>query len=70
MPCQIAPYLTLLFNGAGWAPNFPRLMTNEQLALALEKAQQVGKGRFACIGDISCDVEVRAITVCDKMAED
>ncbi|THH32666.1 hypothetical protein EUX98_g1482, partial [Antrodiella citrinella] len=55
----IAPYLTLLFNGAGWAPNFPRLMSNDQLTLALEKAQQIGKGRFACIGDISCDVEVR-----------
>ncbi|TCD71109.1 hypothetical protein EIP91_000203 [Steccherinum ochraceum] len=54
---NVAPYLTLLFNGAGWAPNFPRLMTNEQLTLASEKAQQVGKGRFACIGDISCDVE-------------
>lgn len=34
-------------------------MTNEQLAVALEKAQQVGRGRFACVGDISCDVEVR-----------
>lgn len=33
-------------------------MTNEQLTVALEKAQQVGKGRFVCIGDISCDIEV------------
>ena len=32
----------MLINGAGWAPSFPRLMTNEQLAVALEKAQQVG----------------------------
>ncbi|KAH8105477.1 Saccharopine dehydrogenase-domain-containing protein [Cristinia sonorae] len=54
---KVAPYLTLLFNGAGWAPNFPRMMTNDQLTFALEKARQIGKGRFACIGDISCDVE-------------
>ncbi|KAK7696375.1 hypothetical protein QCA50_001029 [Cerrena zonata] len=54
---KVAPYLTSLINGAGWAPSFPRLMTNEQLAVALEKAQQVGRGRFICVGDISCDVE-------------
>lgn len=55
---QVAPYLTMLINGAGWAPSFPRLMTNDQLAITLEKAQQVGRGRFICVGDISCDVEV------------
>ncbi|CAL1702401.1 unnamed protein product [Somion occarium] len=54
---KVAPYLTLLMNGAGWAPSFPRLMTNEQLANALERARQVGRGRFICVGDISCDVE-------------
>ncbi|KAI0791367.1 Saccharopine dehydrogenase-domain-containing protein [Abortiporus biennis] len=57
---RIAPYLTLLLHGAGWAPTYPRLMTNEQLALAMEKAIQVGNGklgRFVCVGDISCDVE-------------
>lgn len=55
---QIAPYLSLLLNGAGWAPGFPRLMTNDQLAIALENAQRIGRGRFTCVGDISCDVEV------------
>ncbi|VDC06971.1 unnamed protein product [Peniophora sp. CBMAI 1063] len=44
---KIAPYLTLLINGAGWAPGFPRLLTNEQLPLAR---------RLAAIGDISCDI--------------
>ncbi|KAI0739481.1 Saccharopine dehydrogenase-domain-containing protein [Daedaleopsis nitida] len=52
----IAPYLSLLLHGAGWAPAFPRLMTNEQLTTTLEIAQTLGKGRFACVGDISCDV--------------
>ncbi|KAI0758651.1 Saccharopine dehydrogenase-domain-containing protein [Trametes elegans] len=54
---KIAPYLSLLLHGAGWAPAFPRLMTNEQLATTLEIGQTLGKGRFACVGDISCDVE-------------
>ncbi|TFK83565.1 hypothetical protein K466DRAFT_665741 [Polyporus arcularius HHB13444] len=53
---KIAPYLSLLLHGAGWAPAFPRLMTNEQLTTTLEIAQTLGKGRFACVGDISCDV--------------
>ena len=56
---KIAPYLSLLLHGAGWAPAFPRLMTNAQLATTLEIAQTLGKGRFACVGDISCDIEVR-----------
>ncbi len=56
---KIAPYLSLLLHGAGWAPAFPRLMTNEQLTTTLEIAQTLGKGRFACVGDISCDVSVR-----------
>jgi alpha-aminoadipic semialdehyde synthase len=43
----VAPYLTLLLNGAGWAPGFPRLLTNDQLPLAR---------RLAAIGDISCDL--------------
>ena len=37
---------------------YPRLMTNEQLTTTLEIAQTLGKGRFACVGDISCDVNV------------
>ena len=47
-------------NGAGWGHGFPRLMSNAQLAATLEAAQNVGKGRFVCVGDISCDIEVRA----------
>ncbi|EKM51292.1 uncharacterized protein PHACADRAFT_177943 [Phanerochaete carnosa HHB-10118-sp] len=54
---KIAPYLTLLVHGAGWARGYPRTMTNEQLRLALEAAQGVGPGRFTCVGDISCDIE-------------
>ncbi|KAI1789307.1 Saccharopine dehydrogenase-domain-containing protein [Ganoderma leucocontextum] len=53
---KIAPYLSLLLHGAGWAPTYPHLMTNEQLTTTLEIAQTLGKGRFACVGDISCDV--------------
>jgi alpha-aminoadipic semialdehyde synthase len=60
LPCkQFAPYLTLFLNGTGWSPTFPRLVSNEQLAIALTRAQTVGKARFTNIGDISCDVEVR-----------
>ncbi|KAI0328943.1 hypothetical protein GY45DRAFT_1435780 [Cubamyces sp. BRFM 1775] len=54
---KIAPYLSLLLHGAGWAPAYPRLMSNDQLTTTLEIAQTLGKGRFACVGDISCDVE-------------
>ncbi|KAH9840769.1 Saccharopine dehydrogenase-domain-containing protein [Rhodofomes roseus] len=54
---KIAPYLSLLLHGAGWAPDFPRTISNAQLVTTLEKAQQVGRGRFACVGDISCDIE-------------
>jgi hypothetical protein len=58
---QIAPYLTLLINGTGWGPSYPRLMTNEQLRVTLERTTEMGVrgwGRFGCIGDISCDIEV------------
>lgn len=33
-------------------------MTNEQLTIALDRAQVLGGARFTNIGDISCDVEV------------
>jgi len=56
---QVAPYLTLFINGTGWSPLFPRLMTNDQLAVTLERAKEVGRGRFVSVGDISCDIEVR-----------
>ncbi|PPR06507.1 hypothetical protein CVT24_002635 [Panaeolus cyanescens] len=54
---RIAPYLTLFLNGTGWSPSFPRLMSNDQLATALSRAQTLGGARFTNIGDISCDVE-------------
>ncbi|KAG5641453.1 hypothetical protein DXG03_005142 [Asterophora parasitica] len=53
----VAPYLTLFLNGTGWSPNFPRLMTNGQLTVALDRARAIGGARFTNIGDISCDVE-------------
>ncbi|KAF7986808.1 hypothetical protein HWV62_20442 [Athelia sp. TMB] len=53
---KVAPYLTLLLNGVGWGVGFPPLMSNEQLVVALERAQQVGRGRFSSVGDISCDI--------------
>lgn len=55
---QVAPYLTLFLNGAGWAPSFPRLMSNEQLIAGLFRAADFGGARLTNIGDISCDVEV------------
>ncbi|KAJ2913550.1 hypothetical protein MD484_g6867, partial [Candolleomyces efflorescens] len=54
---RVAPYLTLLLHGAGWAPGFPRVMTTTQLSLALEKARGLGGLRCTNIGDISCDIE-------------
>jgi len=33
-------------------------MTNEQLEVALSRAQTLGGARFTNIGDISCDPEV------------
>ncbi|KAG6837588.1 hypothetical protein H0H93_007002 [Arthromyces matolae] len=53
----VAPYLTLFLNGTGWSTNFPRLMTNEQLSIALDKARLFRGARFTNIGDISCDIE-------------
>ncbi|KAF5378151.1 hypothetical protein D9615_007633 [Tricholomella constricta] len=53
----VAPYLTLFLNGTGWSPTFPRLMTKEQLPIALDRARALGGARFTNIGDISCDVE-------------
>ncbi|KIK57327.1 hypothetical protein GYMLUDRAFT_246977 [Collybiopsis luxurians FD-317 M1] len=57
-PTKIAPYLTLLLNGAGWAPGFPRLMSNNGLKECVSLIKAMGKekeGRFGCVGDISCD---------------
>lgn len=48
--------MSLLINGAGWQPNFPRLLSTSDLETAIRKARSVGKGRFRTIADISCDV--------------
>ena len=54
---QIAPYTTLLINGAGWQPGFPRLMTTEQLAQAQQFSRNISPyGRFRTVADVSCDV--------------
>ncbi|KAF4583903.1 hypothetical protein EYR40_002401 [Pleurotus pulmonarius] len=53
---KIAPYLTLLLNGAGWQSSFPRLMTTKQLEAALFRASAIGGARLLNIGDISCDL--------------
>ncbi|KAI6014540.1 hypothetical protein PISMIDRAFT_89188 [Pisolithus microcarpus 441] len=54
---KVAPYLTLFLNGVGWLPGFPRLMTNQDVTVALNRAAEVGPARFGTIGDISCDIE-------------
>ncbi|KAG9033233.1 hypothetical protein FRB95_000412 [Tulasnella sp. JGI-2019a] len=53
---KIAPYTTVLINGAGWSQGFPRLLTTNQLSTAIGLARNVGKGRFRTIADISCDI--------------
>ncbi|KAF7299176.1 hypothetical protein MIND_00866300 [Mycena indigotica] len=54
---NVAPYLTLFLNGVGWAPSYPRLMSNTDLVDALSRAQAIGGARFTNVGDISCDPE-------------
>lgn len=54
---RIAPYISLLINGTGWKPGFPRLLNNQQLAAAQRHAKRGGKLRFRSIADISCDIE-------------
>lgn len=55
---KVAPFTTLLVNGAGWQPGFPRLMTNEQLGLARKESYKYSPyGRFRTIADVSCDVK-------------
>ncbi|KAH7099522.1 Saccharopine dehydrogenase-domain-containing protein [Auriculariales sp. MPI-PUGE-AT-0066] len=53
----IAPYLTLFVNGTGWSPGFPRLMTTEQLGLAVKQARELSPSRFTTIADVSCDID-------------
>lgn len=57
----IAPYLTLLLNGTGWAPGFPRLIGKEALGDCVKQIKDIEReigrreGRFGVVGDISCD---------------
>ncbi|KAF9067905.1 Saccharopine dehydrogenase-domain-containing protein [Rhodocollybia butyracea] len=57
----IAPYLTLLLNGTGWAPGFPRLIGKEALGDCVKRIKDIEReigrreGRFGVVGDISCD---------------
>ncbi|KAJ3859108.1 Saccharopine dehydrogenase-domain-containing protein [Lentinula novae-zelandiae] len=58
-PIRIAPYLTLLLNGAGWAPGYPKMISEEGVKTAGNVIngmdEKKRKGRFAVVGDISCD---------------
>ncbi|KAG9087808.1 hypothetical protein FRC06_002352 [Ceratobasidium sp. 370] len=54
---EIAPYTSLLINGAGWKHGFPRLVSNDDLPRVVAMAKQVGPGRFGSIADVSCDFE-------------
>ncbi|KAI5891707.1 uncharacterized protein SCHCODRAFT_02629850 [Schizophyllum commune H4-8] len=53
---KVAPYLTMLINGVGWQPGFPRLMTKEDLDKALSLARVYPGFRLQNIADISCDI--------------
>ncbi|KAG8754690.1 hypothetical protein FRC11_006528 [Ceratobasidium sp. 423] len=54
---EVAPYISLLVNGAGWKPGYPRLISNADLPRVVALAKGVGLGRFAAIADVSCDFE-------------
>lgn len=57
---QVHPYLTLLLNGTGWAPGFPRLLSTSDLIASLHRAKSLPGGiafRGTNVGDISCDPE-------------
>ncbi|KZO91956.1 hypothetical protein CALVIDRAFT_488223 [Calocera viscosa TUFC12733] len=53
----ISPYVSVIVNGAGWHPGFPRLMDNVQLAEAMHVAWRIGPGRLGTIADVTCDLE-------------
>lgn len=58
---QIAPYTNCVVTGAYWDKNYPRLMTNKQLAdfERLKKKGLINKGKMMSLADIVCDVKVR-----------
>lgn len=53
---DIAPYSSMVINGAYWDKRYPRLMTTDQLkAIQSDPANQF---RMLSIADISCDIGV------------
>ncbi|KAG0096191.1 hypothetical protein BGZ93_004881 [Podila epicladia] len=51
---DIAPYSSMIINGAYWDKRFPRLMTAEQLKAI--QSDPANKFRMLSIADISCDI--------------
>ncbi|KAK3818823.1 MAG: Saccharopine dehydrogenase-domain-containing protein [Benniella sp.] len=51
---EIAPYTSMVINGAYWDQRFPRLMTTEQLRAI--QSNPDNKFRMLSIADISCDI--------------
>ncbi|KAI8640529.1 Saccharopine dehydrogenase-domain-containing protein [Parasitella parasitica] len=56
---KIAPYTNCVVTGAYWDKNYPRLMTNKQLAdfEKLKKKGLINKGKMMSLADIVCDVK-------------
>ncbi|KAK9768872.1 hypothetical protein K7432_000102 [Basidiobolus ranarum] len=52
---KIAPYTTALVNGLFWSNEYPRLLTNEQLAEL--QSDDKNQYRMVSVADISCDIE-------------
>jgi len=53
---DIAPYSSMVINGAYWDKSFPRLMTTDQLKTI--QSDPANKFRMLSIADISCDMNV------------
>ncbi|KAG0260345.1 hypothetical protein BG011_001946 [Mortierella polycephala] len=51
---DIAPYSSMVINGAYWDERFPRLMTTEQLKVL--QSDPANKFRMLSIADVSCDI--------------
>ncbi|KAF9933130.1 hypothetical protein FBU30_006454 [Linnemannia zychae] len=51
---DIAPYSSMVINGAYWDARFPRLMTTEQLKTL--QSDPANKFRMLSLADISCDI--------------
>lgn len=58
---DIAPYSSMVINGAYWDKRFPRLMTAEQLKTI--QSDPANKFRMLSIADISCDINVSDASV-------